>query len=173
MDRHKYRRYGTVLSAPTYYAGGKLQNANLAIDPESGQPGILLSRGFDNRGRIAWETDTNSQLQSIYSYSLQGGYDGAGNVTGYNDSVMGKWSVGYDSLHRLSQGAITAGAYAGDVFNETYDHFGNRNQQTVYHEGTQVEATPYLNFSSNNNRVDGWSYDAAGNLLYDGVNQSL
>ena len=48
----------------------------------------------------------------------------------------------------------------------TYDPVGNRWQQNLTSGSGQ---TSNLTFSGANNRMDGYSYDAAGNLLNDGV----
>ena len=51
-------------------------------------------------------------------------------------------------------------------FGYVYDRYANRWQQNVTAgSGPQPQAT----FNGNNNRIDGDSYDADGNLLYDGV----
>ncbi len=171
LDASENNIASTIFSSPTYYAGGTLKSANLAVDPQSQQPAITLSRSLNDRGWITGESDTSGQQQPVYNYSL--GYDGNGNVTGYTDSVMGAWNTGYDLLHRLTSDTATSGTYAGVTFNYTYDNFGNRKQQTLSYGGTQVQTTPYLNFSGGTNRVDGWSYDASGNLLDDGVNRYL
>jgi len=51
------------------------------------------------------------------------------------------------------------------MFTYGHDRFGNRWNQTV-----TIGSGPQLNYSftGNNNRMDGYSYDAAGNLLNDG-----
>jgi RHS repeat-associated protein len=160
-----------AFSGLTFYPGGAVQTANLAIDPTTQIPAIALSRTYDNRGRTTGEIDTNSQSQPLYSYSLS--YDGAGNVTGYNDSVAGTWTVTNDALHRLSKLTGTTNGVASTI-QETYDHFGNRNVETFqYGANPQMQPSPYLNFTAGNNRADSWSYDAAGNLLYDGTNNYL
>lgn len=46
-------------------------------------------------------------------YQYVAGYDGAGNVMSYNDSVMGNWTFGYDTLNRLTGATVTAGNHAG------------------------------------------------------------
>jgi RHS repeat-associated protein len=160
----------TVLSGPTYYPGGAVKTANLAIDPTTQISGITLSRTFDNRGRITGETDFNSQQQPAYNYSVN--YDGNGNVTGYNDSAAGTWTVTNDALHRLLKmsGTLAGTAYTGQ---ETYDHFGNRNVETVTAGSNQMQPSIYLHFSAGNNRADEGTYDNAGNPKSDGTNNYL
>ena len=160
----------TAFSGLTYYPGGAVETANLAIDPSTSIVGIALSRTYDNRGRITGEADTNSLKQSAYTYSVS--YDGSGSVKAYNDSVNGDWTLTNDNLHRLSKMTVTLGGVAATA-QETYDHFGNRNVEYLTSNGTQLQPSPYLNFTSGNNRVSNWSYDNAGNLLSDGSNNYL
>jgi RHS repeat-associated protein len=160
----------TAFSGLTYYPGGAVETAKLAINPTTQVAGIALSRSYNNRGRITGEVDTNSLSQSAYTYSVS--YDGNGNATAYNDSVAGNWTVKNDSLHRFlsSTGTYNGGASS---FQETYDHFGNRNVEYFTYKGVQNQPSPYLNFTAANNRVATWSYDNAGNLLNDGTNNYL
>ena len=51
----------------------------------------------------------------------------------------------------------------------THDRFGNRWQQNPGGFSTTFTGNNPTN-PQNNNRIDGYSYDAAGNLLSDGVN---
>ena len=51
----------------------------------------------------------------------------------------------------------------------TYDRYGNRWAQNVTGTGNATAVSPQLTFSGNNNRIDGWSYNAVGNLLYDNI----
>src|SRR5580658_1153322 len=72
-------------------------------------------------------------------------------------------------MNRLAQATATSGPDAGMTLNWAYDIYGNRWSQTA--TGTGGSATqPQLSFTGNNNRIDGYSYDADGNLLSDGVN---
>ena len=72
-------------------------------------------------------------------------------------------SYGYDSLNRLISASASSGAW-GQSF--TYDGFGNLLQKTV----TQGSA-PTLSVAVDpaTNRMVGQSYDANGNLLYNGA----
>jgi len=52
-----------------------------------------------------------------------------------------------------------------------YDRYGNRWSQTATGSGGGGATQPSLTFNGDTNRADGYSYDAAGNLLNDGLNQ--
>ncbi len=64
----------------------------------------------------------------------------------------------------------TAGADDGFVLVWTYNRYRNRWSQTASGSGNATAVQPSLTFSDNNNHIDGFSYDAAGNLLNDGRN---
>ena len=56
---------------------------------------------------------------------------------------------------------------------ETYDHFGNRNVETVTAGSDQMQPSSYLHFTAGNNRADEGIYDNAGNPFSDGANNYL
>ena len=98
---------------------------------------------------------------SLYSFSLT--YYNNGNINTSADSVNGSWTYTYDDLNRVKTGiASSLGVGCGWA----YDRFGNRWQQNSY-SGTCL--TPSYTFNGGTNRIDGGSYDAAGNLLNDGT----
>src|SRR5581483_11714172 len=99
---------------------------------------------------------------TLYSFGLGYG-QGNSNVTSANDSVNGNWVFTYDYLNRLSTSNQNNGQQA---FSYTYDRYGKRLRQTVT-AGSGGNLN--LSYSGNNNRMDGYSYDAAGNLLSDGL----
>lgn len=99
---------------------------------------------------------------TLYSFSLGYGL-GNINVTSANDSVNGNWVFTYDYLNRLSTSNQNSGQLA---FSYGYDQLGNRTSQKVT---AGSGGTLSLSYSGNNNRMDGYSYDAAGNLLGDGL----
>jgi len=77
----------------------------------------------------------------------------------FDDSANGNWTYTYDDFDRL----IGANQNSGQaVYSYAYDRFTNRWQQNGPH-------TMLLTFSGANNRMDGYSYDADGNVLNDGV----
>lgn len=116
--------------------------------------------------RVEGDTATSAIL---YQYNV--GYDYAGNVVGLTDTQMGTWTYTPDALNRLYTAKATAGLYVGLTLTENYDVYGNRESQLPTGNPTAPVPQPSpVTFNGNNNRVDQWSYDAAGNVLYDGVN---
>ncbi len=94
---------------------------------------------------------------------------------------MGTWGFSYDTLNRLITGTPSSGSYAGQHACWSYDPFGNRTAQSLQTAAcptpeTSVTATAtynsnnQVNWTTVNAAVNGFSYDAAGNLLSDGVN---
>jgi hypothetical protein len=93
-----------------------------------------------------------------------------GNMLSYTDSSMnapliGTWNFTYDDMNRLTSGTATSGVDDGLVLGWTYDRYGNRWEQNVTGTGNASAVSPQLTFSGNNNRIDGWLYDAAGIYL--------
>ena len=59
------------------------------------------------------------------------GYDAAGNLTAYIDSVTGSWSsIGYDTLNRLSAATQAPVTGSAQYYCWSYDSFGNRTGET-------------------------------------------
>lgn len=121
-------------------------------------------------------------------YSYQASYDSVGNVTSYDDSVMGTWGFGYDTLNRLT--GTTGNPDAAPWYvNETsygcwsYDGFGNRTMEAFWTgsaspcgnggSGANLQLTVTTQSPNDNNQVAGYEYDDAGNVLYDNRNHYL
>lgn len=129
---------------------------------------------------------------TLYSFSIQTptggaeGYDYAGNVTGYSDSVNGTWSFTYDSLNRLATatGAQDNNLYPNYCWN--YDSFGNRTMQMNAsvpfasgmggaNQGSQACSTTGAlgqtipaQYNTNNQILDGMhQYDTSGDITQD------
>jgi RHS repeat-associated protein len=117
----------------------------------------------------------------IYTFTVPSGgmgYDGAGNLKAYTDSVTGTWSMQYDNLNRLQNAASTAGAYNGLGIQWEYDSFGNRKSQTPSGSAADVPPRTTMQYDDGSNRitsssipgVDSNAYDSSGNLKFDGNN---
>jgi RHS repeat-associated protein len=162
-------------------------------------------QGSPASGSLTGGANSGGSQQTIYSYCISssagpscpstpsGGYDPAGNVLNYYDSVMGTWNMttssgsGSDSLNRLTVAkntgtTATSTEYANKYGCWAYDSFGNRTAsylQTTACPAQESSLTPTDNFNANNQMDVGTkTYDAAGNMtvnsatgntyLYDG-----
>jgi RHS repeat-associated protein len=88
------------------------------------------------------------------------GYSGNGNVLASHDSINGNWTYTYDDFNRLVSASASAGPLSGTSMSWSYDRFGNRWTQTQTGAATQS-----YSYTGLNNRIDGATYDAAGNML--------
>jgi RHS repeat-associated protein len=161
-----------LLAGAHYDAAGHITSATLAN-------GLTESWKYDKRERMqAGAVGTNCTNGSgtcsgstAYGFSLT--FAPNGNVLTSNDTVNGNWTYGYDAFNRLtcsnltSNGTCASPTSGKPTFSYVYDRSGNRWQQNG-------PATFMANFTggtptspANNNRMDGYSYDAAGDLLND------
>ena len=157
----------TLFQATQFSAIG-LTQANFAAPAGSGAGAYSQTLSYDNRMRLAGETDSVAAPSPAMLYSYGLGYYANNNVHTLTDSQMGTWGYIYDPLNRLSTATATAGVYAGLTLTEAYDSFGNRGSQTV--SGSSSAGVPQpapVTFKGTNNRVDQWVYDAAGDVLND------
>lgn len=104
-------------------------------------------------------------LTSPYTFSVS--YAPNGDVLSANDNVNGNWVYAYDGFNRLtcsnlsSNGSCSSPTSGSVTYTYAYDRYGNRWQQNG-------PSTMLLTFNNSQNRMDSYSYDAAGNLLNDG-----
>ncbi len=130
--------------------------------------GLQQVNTYDSMGRLnGGYTCGNSTAISCNGgtqfYGFQANWNGS-QLTGDSDTVLNRGSsYGYDEFSRLASSTTTWGAVQNLTW--TYDRYGNRWQQNAPQGGPQ----PQLTFNTANNQVAGDSYDAAGNLLSDGV----
>jgi len=162
-----------LLTGAHYDPFGHLISATLAN-------GLTESWGYDNRGRpkaMAVGTTCsagNCTGSTAYNYTL--GYAPNSNILSGTDRANGQWIYTYDGLNRLLTSNCSANCPDGlstQGFSYGYDRYGNRWSQTVT-AGSGGQSTLSFTGAQNggvpNNRIDGYSYDAAGNLLNDGTN---
>jgi RHS repeat-associated protein len=94
---------------------------------------------------------------------------------------MGDWLFSYDTLNRLTSSLAMVGPYASQNGCWAYDSFGNRTAESWQTAAcptpeTSVPATASYNgsnqvtWTSVNAAVNGFTYDSAGNVIYDGAN---
>jgi RHS repeat-associated protein len=146
----------TLFSQAAYNAPGQLTSAHL-------DDGIITeTRAYNSRLRM-----TSLAASSVYSLSISS-YAPDGDVLGVTDSANGIWTYAYDAFNRLSSSSCSSHCPDGEStqgFSYSYDRFGNRWNQTLT---AGSGGTLDLTFTGNNNQMDGYSYDAAGNLMSDG-----
>src|SRR5215471_262534 len=150
---------GTLLSGAQYNAGGELLSDSLGN-------GVNESFSYDARWRLLSETATKG-TNTVYSL----GGPGTGNVMTYtpdsglagaNDSVNGNWTYSYDALGR----AANANKSGGTNFSFDTDRNANRWHQNPSGQGAQLSFDAATNHVASGNGV---TYDAAGNIINDGV----
>jgi RHS repeat-associated protein len=135
-------------------------------------------------GNANYNSVTSSSITQVVStethipgtvYSFAGSYAAAGNLSSYNDSVMGTWNFTYDTLNRLVTSHNTAASsatpqYANNYGCWSYDSFGNRTAQSISTTACPAQPSalaPTANYNSSN-RVTWTSVNAAGsNFNYD------
>ena len=165
---------GAITGTPTAVAG-PVNLTVKAVDSKTQATDAVLNL------TIGSQTLTSA---TVYSYSVptSGGFDANGNITKFTDSVMGTWSFGYDALSRLSSavpGTGAPGAYTGQNLCMNYDSFGNRTQSdfqsTACNPGSDPATAKFnpanqVTWTTVNSAVNGFSYDASGNVTFDGAN---
>jgi RHS repeat-associated protein len=160
---------GTLMSAMQHNALGKLTSAT------DGNNAVFEHYGYTNRGWLFsyWNCQVQGSCDAahmVYTFNMQNAnypnglsYAPNGNVLYAGDWVNGNWTYSYDDFNRLS----TAVGTSGFGCSWDYDRYGNRWHQNPYNGSCTA---PQYSFTGNNNRMDCAScYDAAGNLLNDGV----
>jgi YD repeat-containing protein len=134
-----------------------LSKADTKLEGTFSQPSFSVSVANLTGGKNA-----GTAPGPIYNYSVA--YAPNGDVLTANDAVNGNWTYAYDAFNRL----LTAtSSNTGLGCSWVYDRFGNRLQQNTYQGSC---GGPQYTSSGGNNRMDGYPYDAAGNLLNDGSN---
>jgi len=134
-------------------------------------------------GVLSGGANAGSGTSSVI-YSSTNTYDATGNVQSYSDSVMGNWTFNYDSLNRLQTGNASTGPYSSQHVCWAYDSFGNRTAQSIQtaacptSEASVAATTTYssanrVTGTSVNSATTGFSYDNAGDVTNDNLNQYL
>jgi RHS repeat-associated protein len=165
----------TQTAPGAYDPMGHLVNVQLGLASANATPALTLARQYDNRGRIILETENSATFYQIPSQ----GYAPNGNLLKLNDSIIGDWSFGYDTLNRLTSGVPRSGPFLSEYGCWTYDSFGNRTLEAL----SSLTLTPCAPGADDNaiftpltpipgtNRVTNFVYDGAGNVIYDGSNE--
>jgi RHS repeat-associated protein len=113
---------------------------------------------------------TQSNQTSLYSYSISS-YALNGNVQAYKDSVNGTWNnIQYDGVNRMTAATQSINSSSRSMC-WSYDSYGNRTAQMI--SGSPCSNPPATVSYNANNQVQGFQYDAAGNVTFDGTNYYL
>lgn len=137
--------------------------------------GLQTVQAFDTLGRNSggWVCSGSSQANCANGTQLYGntvGWSG-GNMTNDCDTVENQCqNHGYDEFNRLTSTVAVAGAGSPQgSYTFSYDRWGNRLSQTSSSGGPSPNAA----VDPTTNRIVGYSYDAAGNLMSDGLSHSF
>ena len=157
------------VTSATYAAWGALAGA--VYGHTASFNGITLSNSFNNRMQPAFitaSTPTNTVLSLGYDFHLGNGTSGSdnGNVMGItnNRDTTRSQTFTYDYLNRLTSASTTSTLWGN---NYSYDLWGNMWQKVIMSGKNGGE-----NLSSSvdklTNRLNGYGYDAAGNMTTNG-----
>ena len=102
------------------------------------------------------------EVTQVYGYT--NGWKGT-QLTDSADSVLNQGSTyGYDEFNWLTARTVNSGT--GPNYGWVYDRYGNRLQQNIT-GGSGSGSTFTASVNPANNQLVGYSYDAAGNMIYD------
>src|SRR6185437_4438343 len=138
---------------------------SLSAGSATSQPGSFSGASF-SVGASGSSLVSGSDPTS-YSYALT--YEPNGDIATANDSVNGNWTYTYDDFNRLASSSCSGACPDGQgtqAFGYVYDRYANRWQQNVT---AGAGPQPVATFNNTKNQLDGYSYDADGNLTNDGV----
>jgi len=126
--------------------------------------GLTATYSYDTLGRMSGGTlAPTSGGTALYAFTS--GWKGA-RLQSSKDSVLGQSSsYGYDGFNRLLSSSVTVGT--GPSYAWSYDRYGNRWSQTAT-GGSGVNFSQSFSNTTNRLSTGGYTYDAAGNMTYDG-----
>jgi len=149
----------------TYAAAASVSSISYAshngVSSETYGNSLVHAISYNNRLQpIQIELGTSGNPTSIvslvYSYGTSSNNGNVSSVTYNGGGLSYTQTFGYDALNRLTTAQENGGASWSQT--NSYDRYGNR-----------AIVGGALSFNASNNRITGWSYDAAGNLLNDGL----
>jgi RHS repeat-associated protein len=159
----------------TSVATGVDTNYTLSATSQSSNPSLFSPPSFTTAtsgSTLTGGTDAHDISGAAYTLSI--GYSGNSNVISAQDSVNGNWTYAYDPMNRLVTSACAGNSTAKcpdntatEGYSYLYDRFGNRWQQNLA-PGSGPGPQPQYSFDANSHMI-GQSYDAAGNVLNDGM----
>jgi RHS repeat-associated protein len=109
-----------------------------------------------NEIKLGTSGNPTSILDLTYNYGTTSNNGSLQSASYTGGGLSYTQTFGYDSLNRLTTSQENSGASWSQT--NSYDRYSNR---SIVGGG--------LSFDASTNRITGWSYDAAGNLLNDGV----
>lgn len=119
---------------------------------------------------LAYTKGANTLFSLGYGYMQPNGGNN-GQITSITDNLTNANSLSftYDALNRLTRG-VTNSLTAPNTWDISwgYDRYGNRTNQTS-HGGTLAVTNSNLTFNTRNQPTGGFSFDASGNTVDDGV----
>jgi RHS repeat-associated protein len=139
--------------ASTFYYNSRLQPCRISVKSSGTAPTSCTDT-----------TNTGNALDFNYNFNLSASDNGNVIKITNNRDATRSINYGYDNLNRMAY------AYTdGNLWGETYqiDPWGNLNKIQAYTGKPQSENLNQM--AGPNNQFTGMSYDAAGNLLSDGV----
>jgi RHS repeat-associated protein len=152
-------------NATTYAAVASVASISYAshngVSSETYGNSLVHAISYNNRLqpiqiKLGTSGNPTSIISLVYSYGTTSNNGNVLSVTYNGGGLSYTQTFGYDALNRLT----TSQENSGTSWSQTnsYDRYGNR---SIVGGG--------LSFNASNNRITGWSYDAAGNLLNDGL----
>jgi len=130
--------------------------------------GHTYAATLDTRGRLSSISVGPAGGTAVYQSSIS--YAPDSTILSTSDSVNGTWSHYRDEYNRLVESDSNSGPFANLAAKWSYDIYGNRVSQT----GTSLPGTSgysgsltqaNFSYSTPTNRIDGYCYDAVGNVL--------
>lgn len=112
------------------------------------------NRRQPNEIKLGTSGAPTSVLSLAYNYGTTNNNGNVQSISYAGGGLSYTQTFGYDQLNRLT----TSQEGASWSQTNSYDRYGNRSI-----------VGGVLSFNAGNNRITGWSYDAAGNLLNDGI----
>jgi RHS repeat-associated protein len=158
------------LSGPTYPSALVSNVQNTPAGPQSYYLGNGLTQwdNYDSLNRLngRWICiGAPAAACPAQAYGFGANWKGTRLESSADDVTTGGWgtSYGYDEFNRLTSAVLFGGS---EAFSYGYDRYGNRWSQTV----TQGSGpSPSYTFNKANNQISGYTYDAAGNMTFDGT----
>ncbi len=171
-----------AITVTSNQAGTTDNGLPVTLSSATDEPKFFSSASFTGTsGTLSGGVNGTSTPGTIYNYTTGsggvGGYAANGNLVSYTDLMTGGWTLSYDNVNRLSSATATSGVWNNLSLSWGYDSFGNRENQTPSGQNiaAPVPQAQTLSYPSQN-RISNYGpngYDAAGNVLYDQINNYL